>query len=181
MNSLSMNFGSMVFNDAVMKEKLPKETYRALRKTIMSGTHLELDVANVVATAMKEWAIEKGATHYTHWFQPMTGITAEKHDAFISPDSEGRAILEFSGKSWSKASLTLQLPLGDSAPLLKREAIPPGTPRRLLLLRIRSCISRRRFARIQVKCSTKRLLSCAQCRHSRGNPCVYSGSSGTPK
>jgi len=102
MNSLSMNFGSMVFNDAVMKEKLPKETYRALRKTIMSGTHLELDVANVVATAMKEWAIEKGATHYTHWFQPMTGITAEKHDAFISPDSEGRAILEFSGKSLVK-------------------------------------------------------------------------------
>ncbi len=92
----------MVFNDAVMKEKLPKDTYQALKKTILSGTHLDLDVANVVATAMKEWATEKGATHFTHWFQPMTGITAEKHDAFISPDSEGRAILEFSGRSLVK-------------------------------------------------------------------------------
>ncbi|MDR1533211.1 MAG: glutamine synthetase III [Clostridiales bacterium] len=91
-------FGSMVFNDALMQARLPKDTYRALKKTIAQGTHLELDVANVVAAAMKNWAIENGATHFTHWFQPMTGITAEKHDSFISPQSNGKVIMEFSGK-----------------------------------------------------------------------------------
>lgn len=79
-------FGSMVFNDKVMKQRLPKEIYSSLKRTIAEQKHLNLDVANVVANEMKEWAIEKGATHFTHWFQPMTGITAEKHDSFISPD-----------------------------------------------------------------------------------------------
>ncbi|NLM45960.1 MAG: glutamine synthetase type III [Firmicutes bacterium] len=91
-------FGSMVFNDTVMQSRLPKEVYKALKKTMAQGTHLELDVANVVANAMKDWAVEKGATHFTHWFQPMTGITAEKHDSFITPDADGRVIMEFSGK-----------------------------------------------------------------------------------
>lgn len=95
-------FGSMVFSDAVMKERLPKDIYNALRKTIANGTHLEIDVANVVAAVMKDWAIEKGATHFTHWFQPMTGVTAEKHDSFIVPDGSGKAITEFSGKSLVK-------------------------------------------------------------------------------
>ena len=95
-------FGSMVFGDAVMKERLPKDIYNALKKTIADGTHLELDVANVVATAMKDWAIEKGATHFTHWFQPMTGVTAEKHDSFIVPDGNGKVITEFSGKALVK-------------------------------------------------------------------------------
>jgi glutamine synthetase len=88
----------MVFNDAVMQARLPKEVYKALKKTISKGTHLELDVANSVANAMKEWALEKGATHFTHWFQPMTGTTAEKHESFISPVPGGRVIMEFSGK-----------------------------------------------------------------------------------
>jgi len=92
-------FGSNVFNDKVMRERLPKETYKALRKTIESGQPLTLEVANVVANAMKDWAIEKGATHYTHWSQPLTGITAEKHDSFISmPAEDGTVIMEFSGK-----------------------------------------------------------------------------------
>jgi glutamine synthetase len=91
-------FGSMVFNDTVMQARLPKDIYKALRKTISQGTHLEIDIANVVATAMKEWAIEKGATHFTHWFQPMTGTTAEKHDSFISPAGPGKIVMEFSGK-----------------------------------------------------------------------------------
>ena len=91
-------FGSMVFNDSVMQEKLPKDSYKALKKTIEQGTHLELEVANVVANAMKDWAVEKGATHFTHWFQPMTGTTAEKHDSFISPSGEGKIIMEFAGK-----------------------------------------------------------------------------------
>jgi len=90
-------FGSMVFNDAVMEARLPKDTYKALKKTISQGTHLGRDVANIVANAMKDWAVEKGATHYSHWFQPMTGVTAEKHDSFISTAGGGKVILEFSG------------------------------------------------------------------------------------
>ena len=88
----------MVFDDTVMEARLPKETYKALQKTIKNGKHLDTEVATVVANAMKDWAIEKGATHYTHWFQPMTGVTAEKHDSFISPKPNGKVIMEFSGK-----------------------------------------------------------------------------------
>jgi glutamine synthetase len=95
-------FGSMVFNQKVMQERLPKETFKALKKTLEDGTPLELDVANQVAHAMKEWAIEKGATHFTHWFQPLTGITAEKHDSFISPTKDGGVLMEFSGKELVK-------------------------------------------------------------------------------
>lgn len=95
-------FGSMVFNQKVMKDRLPKETFKALKKTLDDGAPLELDVANVVAHAMKEWAIEKGATHYTHWFQPLTGITAEKHDSFINPQNDGTVIMSFSGKELVK-------------------------------------------------------------------------------
>ena len=95
-------FGSMVFNDRVMKERLPKDTYRALKRTMEIGKKLDPTVAGVVANAMKDWAIEKGATHFTHWFQPMTGITAEKHDSFISPTGEGEVIMEFSGKELVK-------------------------------------------------------------------------------
>ena len=95
-------YASMVFNDKVMRERLPKDVYQAVRKTSKNGTHLELDVANTVAAAMKEWALEKGATHFTHWFQPMTGLTAEKHDGFISPTSDGGVIMEFSGKELVK-------------------------------------------------------------------------------
>ena len=102
MKNLPETFGSMVFNDAVMKARLPGNIYKALKKTISNGTHLELDVANVVANAMKDWAVEKGVTHFTHWFQPMTGITAEKHDSFIQPDGNGGAIMEFSGKALVK-------------------------------------------------------------------------------
>ena len=91
-------FGANVFNDRTMRERLPKETYKALKKTIQLGLPLSVDVANVVANAMKDWAIEKGATHYTHWFQPLTGRTAEKHDSFISPTDDGAVIMEFSGK-----------------------------------------------------------------------------------
>lgn len=95
-------FGSMVFNDQKMQERLPKSTYKALKKTIQNGEPLDLGVANVVAAAMKDWAVEMGCTHYTHWFQPMTGITAEKHDSFITPNGEGQVIMEFSGKELVK-------------------------------------------------------------------------------
>ena len=95
-------FGSMVFGDAAMKERLPKDTYKALKKTIEDGKDLDIGVANVVANAMKNWAIEHGVTHFTHWFQPMTGTTAEKHDSFISPSPDGKVIMEFSGKELIK-------------------------------------------------------------------------------
>lgn len=102
MKNVTELFGSMVFNDHVMRERLPKSTYKALKNCINQGISLDLSIANIVANAMKDWAIEKGATHFTHWFQPMTGITAEKHDSFISPTSDGSIIMEFSGKELIK-------------------------------------------------------------------------------
>ena len=102
MKMVSDYFGCMCFDDRVMKAKLSAKVYASLRKTIDEGARLNLDVANAVAEAMKEWAIERGATHFTHWFQPLTGITAEKHDAFITPASDGRVIMEFSGKELIK-------------------------------------------------------------------------------
>ena len=98
MNRIPEYFGELVFGDAAMMSRLPKETYAAMKRTIDEGRSLDITIANVVANAMKEWAIEKGATHFTHWFQPMTGITAEKHDSFISPTGDGKIIMEFSGK-----------------------------------------------------------------------------------
>ncbi len=98
MPRISDIYGSMVFNEHTMQERLPSATYKQLMRTIKDGAPLDLDVANVVAHAMKEWAIEKGATHYTHWFQPLTGITSEKHDSFLDPMPDGRAIMSFSGK-----------------------------------------------------------------------------------
>ena len=95
-------FGTMVFNDFTMKQRLPKETFKAFKKSVSEGKPVARDIANVVANAMKDWAVEKGATHFTHWFQPMTGITAEKHDSFISPLDNGRVIMEFSGKELIK-------------------------------------------------------------------------------
>ncbi len=102
MSNISEVFGSMVFNDQVMKERLPKDTYKAFKKSIENDQPLDRSIADVVANAMKDWAIEKGATHFTHWFQPMTGITAEKHDSFISPTPDGTVIMEFSGKELIK-------------------------------------------------------------------------------
>lgn len=102
MSIVSELYGSMVFNESVMKKRLPKDTFKALMKTIDSGKYLDDSIADVVANAMKDWAIEKGATHFTHWFQPMTGITAEKHDSFIQPKGDGSIIMEFSGKELIK-------------------------------------------------------------------------------
>ena len=97
MNDVANRFACKVFNLATMKQRLPKDTYREMLRCIREGVRLDLNVANIVANAMKDWAIEKGATHYTHWFQPMNGVTAEKHEAFISPDHD-HVIMEFSGK-----------------------------------------------------------------------------------
>ena len=102
MEKINDIFGSLVFNDAVMRERLPKATYRALKESMETGTDLTVDVANVIAAEMKNWALEKGATHFAHWFQPLTGMTAEKHDAFISPNGDGTVIMDFSGKELIK-------------------------------------------------------------------------------
>jgi glutamine synthetase len=96
------SFGSLTFNDTVQRQRLPKDVYKALRRTITQGAPLDASAADIIAATMKDWAIEHGATHYTHWFQPLTGITAEKHDAFLSPTAEGRAVAEFSGKELIK-------------------------------------------------------------------------------
>ena len=102
MNTVTELFGSMVFNDSVMRARLPKDVFKQVQRSIQDGKRLDSSAATVVANAMKDWAIEKGATHFTHWFQPMTGITAEKHDSFITPASDGRVIMEFSGKELIK-------------------------------------------------------------------------------
>ena len=102
MTRIESIFGSMVFSDKVMRERLPEEAYKSLRKTIENGKTLDLSLANTIAAVMKDWAVEKGATHFTHWFQPMTGITAEKHDSFISPQKDGTIMLKFSGKELIK-------------------------------------------------------------------------------
>src|SRR5215510_12503516 len=92
------DFGSLTFNEEVQRARLPKDVFRALRRSIAHGEALDPSIADVVASALKDWAVEHGATHYTHWFQPMTGITAEKHDAFLNPTPDGRAVAEFGGK-----------------------------------------------------------------------------------
>ena len=97
-DKVTQEFGSLLFTDAVMQERLPKPTYRELRQVIDDGKPLDLDIANEVAHAMKEWALEKGATHFAHWFQPLTGITSEKHDSFLTPINDGTILMSFSGK-----------------------------------------------------------------------------------
>ena len=116
-------FGENVFNDTVMQERLPKKVYIKLKKTIEEGRELDLETADVIAHEMKEWAIEKGATHYTHWFLPLTGVTAEKHDSFISaPQPSGKVLMSFSGKELIKGE-----PDASSFPSLRPEAIRHGT------------------------------------------------------
>ena len=160
-------FGSLVFNDALMRERLPKDTYKALRKTMQDGKSLDPTVANVVANAMKDWAIEKGATHYTHWFQPMTGITAEKHDSFIIPHPGRRhVIMEFSGKELIKGEPDASsFPVGRSARRRsRRAAIPRGIPRLTHLLRMILCAYPPRSVPTADTRSIRRPRSCARWR-----------------
>src|SRR5690242_20897051 len=102
MRRATEEFGSLTFNEEVQRARLPKDVFRALRRSIAHGESIDPSVADIVASALKDWAVEYGATHYTHWFQPMTGITAEKHDSFLNPTPDGRAVAEFSGKERSE-------------------------------------------------------------------------------
>ena len=122
-------FGSDVFNEAVMKQRLEPDVYCAWKSCIQEGKPLELPVANAIAEAMKQWATEKGATHFTHWFQPMTGVTAEKHDGFIEPAADGKVIMSSPARIWSGASRTPPAsPPVVCGPPSRPGAIRPGTP-----------------------------------------------------
>ena len=163
MAKVSEIYGSMVFNEHTMQERLPSATYKSLIKTMKEGKPLEIEVANVVAHAMKEWAIEKGATHFTHWFQPLTGITSEKHDSFLDPCSDGRAIMSFSGKELIQGEPDASsFPSGGLRATSRHAATPPGTPPPTPSSRTRCCASRRPSAPIPARPLTRRRRFCAR-------------------
>ena len=159
-------YGSLVFNDKVMRSKLPKDMYKALKKTIESGTHLELDVANSVAVAMKEWATENGATHYTHWFQPMTNVTAEKHDSFISPTGDGQVIMDFSGKELVKGEPDASsFPSGGLRATFEARGYTAWDPTSPAFIKTEPFTFLQHSAPTAEKLLIKRLLSFVPCRH----------------
>ena len=130
-------FGTLVFDEDVMEERLAKDTFRELQKTIKEGKSLNIKIANAVANAMKDWAVEHGATHYTHWFQPMTGVTAEKHDGFIGTNKNGKVILEFSGKELIKGEPDASsFPNGGLRATFEAEDIQLGIQHLMLLLKM---------------------------------------------
>ena len=151
MKTVSDIFGTLVFDDRVMKARLPHDVYLSLKKTIDEGGRLDSQVADAVAEAMKDWAIEHGATHFTHWFQPLTGITAEKHDSFITPSPDGGVLMEFSGK---------ELIQGEP----DASSFPSGGLRPTPLLRTRRCASPRPSVPTAARRWTKRRRCCAPCR-----------------
>ena len=173
-------FGENVFSDAVMQERLPKKVYRKLKDVINEGRELDLETADVVAHEMKEWAIDKGATHYTHWFQPLNGVTAEKHDSFITaPMENGRVLMSFSGKELIKGEPDASsFPSGGLRATFeaRRGDIPRGTARRLRLSdrtrRARPCVFRRRSAPTPGMRSIRRPRCCARWKRLMTRRCV---------
>ena len=140
-------FGALVFNDDIMRARLPKEIYKSLKKTREDGLPLDIHVANSVANAMKNWALEHGATHYTHWFQPMTGITAEKHDSFLTPIDNSKVIMEFSGKELIKGEPDASsFPSGGLRATLKHADILLGTQLQMHLLKMALYVYQLHFA-----------------------------------
>ena len=160
MTSVPKLFGSEVFNETVMKDRLPTATYKAFKNAVLKGEPLDLPIANIIANAMKDWALEHGATHFTHWFQPMTGITK----ASSRLRRTGALLWIFRARNWYRASLMLRafLPAG-SVLLLKRAAILLGTRQAMLLLKTAACISQRRFVLTRAMCLTRKLRFCAAC------------------
>ena len=155
-------YGSLVFNEHVMKERLPSATYKSLKATLQRGAALDLDLANIVASVMRDWAIENGATHYTHWYQPLTGITSEKHDSFLSPNRDGTAIMEFSGKELVKGeSDTSSFPNGGLRATAEARATPHGIPPATPSSRMAPCASPPPSAAGPAKRSTRKPLCCA--------------------
>ncbi len=174
MQTVSDFFGCHVFSEAVMKQKLPKAVFKDVYAAIHEGKRLDLAAANVVANSMKDWAIELGATHFTHWFQPMTGITAEKHDSFISPTADGGVIMEFSGKELIQGEPDASsFPSGGLRATFEAQRLYRVGPDVLRLHQgSASCISRPRSVPTAARRSTKRRRCCALCRPSTSRACV---------
>ena len=165
MEKVTEYFGSMVFDERIMKATLSEKVYKSLKRTIDRGAPLDISVANAVAAAMKDWAIELGATHYTHWFQPMTGVTAEKHDSFISPAPDGRVIMEFSGKELVKGEPDASsFPSGGLRATFEARGYTHGTPLHTRSSRTEPSISPPPSAHIQVKHWIRRYRFSAQWR-----------------
>lgn len=175
-------YGSSVFSEKEMRARLPREIYKRLSASMATGEELDPTVADAVASAMKEWAIEQGATHYTHWFQPLTGTTAEKHDSFISPQKDGSVIMELRGKELIRGEPDASSsPPAASAPRLRRAAIPSGISPALRLSTTtairRRCASPRRSAATTARRSTRKRRCFARWRPSAVRPCASAGSS----
>ena len=181
--NISEIFGENVFNDTVMEERLPKKIYKELKQTIREGKELDLAVADVVAHEMKEWALEQGATHYTHWFQPLTGATAEKHDAFLSaPKADGKVLMEFSGKELVKGEPDASsFPSGGLRATFEArgytawDCTSPAFVKKDRMRPERFCVSRRRSAPTRARRWTRRRRSYVPWRPSTGSPCGFSG------
>jgi len=175
-------FGSDVFNEAIMKERLHADTYNEWKKCVQTSTPLPLDVANDIAEAMRQWALEKGATHYTHWFQPMTGITAEKHDAFIEPTGDGKVIMAFSGKALVRGEPDASsFPSGGLRATSRPEVTQLGIPQPLHLFVMAVCISQPAFFHTQVLLWIRKLLCFVLSMKSPGNPSVFCACLGITK
>ena len=175
-------FGSDVFNEVIMKQRLPVEVYRAWENCIQTGSTLPLDVANEIAEAMKIWALEKGATHYTHWFQPMTGITAEKHDSFISPTGDGRVIMEFSGKELVRGEPDASsFPSGGLRATFEARGYTAWDPTACAFVKDGSLYIPTMFFSYTGDSLDKRPLCCAHWRRFPGKPSAFCGSLATRK
>ena len=175
MKSIPEYFGSMVFDDRVMKANLSSSVYASLRKTIDEGQKLDAGVADAVAAAMRDWAVSKGATHFTHWFQPLTGITAEKHDSFISRSPDGRVIMEFSGKELIKGEPDASsFPSGGLRATFEARGYTAWDPTSYAFIKGKRCASRPRSAPTAAKRSTRRRLCCVQWKRSTGRRCAFS-------
>ena len=182
MHSVNELFGSMVFNESVMQSRLPKDTYKSLKKTLHTGVPLDLSIANVIATVMKEWAIEKGATHYTHWFQPMTGITAEKHDSFITPADDGAVIMEFSGKELIKGEPDASsFPSGGLRATFEARGYTAWDPTSYAFIKGKTLCIPTAFAPTAAKRWTKRRRCCARWRRSASRRSASSACSATTR
>ena len=164
MRTVSDYFGSLVFDDRVMRAKLPSDVYASLKRTIDEGASLDTHVADAVATAMRDWAVEHGATHFTHWFQPLTGVTAEKHDGFIAPSPDGGVIMEFSGKELIQGEPDASSPPAVCGPPLRPVAIPPGTPPPMLSSKAIPCVSPQLSALTAGKLWIRKRRCCDPCK-----------------
>ena len=180
MNTVTESFGSMVFNDSVMRQRLPREVFQQVQRSMKDGRRLDSGAAIVVANAMKDWAIEKGATHFTHWFQPMTGITAEKHDSFLSPVEGGRVIMEFSGKELIQGEPDASsFPSGGLRATFEARGYTAWDPTSYAFIKDNVLCIPTAFCSYGARPSTKRPRFCARWRPSTARACASSSFSAT--